>query len=69
MYSKSEWCSASCIVVVPKATDEEGTLNKPDSLVFALVMPNQVTPTPVERLQQLLKGLQTRSETLSEEEK
>ena len=69
MYSKSEWCSTSCIVVVLEATDEEGTLNKPDSLVFALVMPNQVTPTPVERSQQLLKGLQTRSETLSEEEK
>ena len=39
MYSKSEWCSTSCIVVVPKATDEEGTLNKPDSLVLPLWCP------------------------------
>ena len=51
------------------ATDEEDTRNEPDNLVSTLVMPNQDTPTPVQRTQQLLEDLQPESETLSEEEK
>ena len=51
------------------ATDEEDTQNEPDNLVSTLVMPDQDTPTPVQRTQQLLEDLQLESETLSEEEK
>ena len=56
-------------VTMAIATDEEDPLNEPDKLVSTLVMPKQVAPTPVERMQQLLKDLQPESETLSEEEK
>ena len=51
------------------ATNEEDTRNEPDNLVSTLVMPNQDTPTPVQRTQRLLENLQPESETLSEEEK
>ena len=40
------------------ATNEEVTLNEPNNPVFTLVMPNQDTPTPVERIQQLPEYLQ-----------
>ena len=56
-------------VTMAIATDEEHALNEPDKLVSTLAMPKQVTPTPVERMQQLLKDRQPESETLSEEEK
>ena len=56
-------------VTMAIATNEEDTRNKPDNLVSTLVTPNQDTPNPVQRTQQLLEDLQPESETLSEEEK
>ena len=63
-------------VTMAIATDGEETTNhghsnrwgrdyEPDNLTFTLVMHNEVTPTPVERTQ----DLQLESETMSEEKK